>query len=357
MTIVTGQIESLKRIKSELSRNGISRFNSVAEIKSFQKSYVSEKQEVLKQTEDALDSEISYLVIDKIKYQEEYENLKTSETEALNKLIEKLNDKCYQIKAKKANLLIRIINLFRLIFLKWKKSRLEKNFDKIIQKKTNSAKKILDDTNNKIKYYTENREKVISERSSGKLKELDQTKAVVDSLYPQIAGAIGENKVVKELSKLSDKYYHINDFSIEFERPIYNKNEKDRIFSIQIDHLLITNSGVFIIETKNWSQDSIDNLDLRSPVEQIRRSNYALFVILNSNSKPDSFSLNRHHWGEKQIPIRNLIVMINNKPTGKFKYVEVKTLKELNSYINFFEPVLDDTEVKKTYNYLNLIRR
>ena len=32
-----------------------------------------------------------------------------------------------------------------------------------------------------------------------------------------------------------------------------DKTEKDRIFSIQIDHLLLSNSGIFIIETKNWS--------------------------------------------------------------------------------------------------------
>ena len=62
--------------------------------------------------------------------------------------------------------------------------------------------------------------------------------------------------------------------------------ENHKIFSVQIDHLLICQSGVFLLETKNWSKRSIKNLDLRSPVEQILRTSYALFVLLNSKSKP-----------------------------------------------------------------------
>jgi phage terminase large subunit-like protein len=36
--------------------------------------------------------------------------------------------------------------------------------------------------------------------------------------------------------------------------------------------------------------------------------------------------------------------MINEKPDEDFKYVKVKTLKELNSYIEFFPPILSDDE-------------
>ena len=83
---------------------------------------------------------------------------------------------------------------------------------------------------------------------------------MVDGLYALIAGAIGENSTVNELQKLSDNYYLINDFSAKFNPPIYNKKDKDRIFSVQIDHLLICQSGVFLLETKNWSKKSIKSL-------------------------------------------------------------------------------------------------
>ncbi len=68
------------------------------------------------------------------------------------------------------------------------------------------------------------------------------------------------------------------------------------------------------------------------------------------------FILKKHHWGDKQVPIRNLIVMINNKPREKFKFVQIKTLNELNRYINYFEPILDDKEVDKLSNVLEMIR-
>jgi hypothetical protein len=179
---------------------------------------------------------------------------------------------------------------------------------------------------------------------------------IVESLDTLIAGAIGENLVEKELKKLSDKYILINDFSLKLNKPIYNRKRNYRIYSIQIDHLLISNSGIFILETKNWSKNSIESINLRSPIEQIKRTEYALFIILNNDSPYNWVNLNDHHWGDKQIPIRNIIVMINEKPKEKFKYVQVKTLKELNSYIEYFEPMLDDSEVLRIYKYLNRIK-
>ena len=44
--------------------------------------------------------------------------------------------------------------------------------------------------------------------------------------------------------------------------------------------------------------------------------------------------------------------MINNKPTGKFKYVAVKLLNELNDYLEYFEPVLTQSQLKKVIRQL-----
>ncbi len=127
-----------------------------------------------------------------------------------------------------------------------------------------------------------------------------------------------------------------------FTRPIFFKKYNQRIFSIQIDHLLISRAGIFIIETKNWSKSSVNSLSLRSPIEQIERSNFALYLYISEN-----IILNEHHWGEQKVPVRNLIVMINHKPKAKFKYVNVKLLKELNNYVTYFEPVLTEKQMDK----------
>ena len=203
-------------------------------------------------------------------------------------------------------------------------------------------------------HYLENKENIVLERSSECYKDLAYTKEVLEGLYTLIAGAIGENSVVKELQELSDKYVLFNDFSIKFNPPIFNRKENDRICSIQIDHLLIANSGIFILETKSWSKQSIKDLDLRSPVKQIMRTSYALFVLLNSESEYNEINLNTHHWGNKQIPIRSIIVMTNEKPNEKFKYVKVKSLNELNGYITYFDPIFYDAEVKNISDYLRV---
>jgi len=357
MTIIHGQIESLKRIKAILNQKGIIRFNSIGDINDFIKNHELQKQEIFNQIEQELNIEIDDLQADRIKFQKNYDNLKTENTNKLNNKIIKLKSKYDLIKSRNAtNPLRKIFNWLQLRILKSKKTKLEKNFNKIIHQYTFTAEQKVNKTNTKIHEYTINREKIISERSLPKCRELDYTKEIVDGLNPLIAGAIGENLVLNELRKLSDKYILFNDFSIDFETPIYNKKENDRIFSIQIDHLLITNSGIFILETKNWSKKSVENYDLRSPVKQIMRTSHALFVILNSDSKQKVIDLKRHHWGHKQIPIRNIIVMINEKPKEKFKYVQVKTLNELNRYITYFEPIFDDSEVNSIYKYLRIIK-
>lgn len=148
-----------------------------------------------------------------------------------------------------------------------------------------------------------NYEATVSKRCTDSCRDLEFIKETVEGLYSTIAGAIGENSVVNELQKLSDKHYLINDFYLSFNPPIFNKRENDRIYSIQIDHLLICQAGIFIIETKNWSEQSIENLDLRSPVEQIKRASFALFVFLNSDSNQGLVS---HHWGSKKYQLETL---------------------------------------------------
>ncbi len=154
------------------------------------------------------------------------------------------------------------------------------------------------------------------------------------------------------LQQLSDDYYLINDFSLKFDPPIYNRKENDRIFSIQIDHLLVCKSGVFLLETKNWSKTSVESLDLRSPVKQILRTSFALFVLLNSESQFSDIRLGHHHWGAKKIPIRNIIVMINEKPREEFKHVKVLSLNELIGYIQYFDQTFDGEEVRGIFEYL-----
>jgi len=293
MTVVAGKIEPLKKLKEILNKNGITRFNSIGEINTFLKNYESERKEIPSIVKSALDKEINNL------------------EEITKHAIEKSNK-----------------NIFNKIIYYLK-----------IKKLTKKRKLLLN-----------NFENIISKRCMDSYQELEFIKETVEGLYTLISGAIGENSVVNELQKLSDNYYLINDFFLEFNPPIYNRRENDKIFSIQIDHLLICQSGVFVLETKNWSAQSIENLDLKSPVNQIKRTSYALFVLLNSES---NIGLTRHHWGSKKIPIRNIIVMTNKAPKEEFKHVKVLSLNDLNGYIKYYDEIFTGSEAENIFNYLN----
>ena len=74
--------------------------------------------------------------------------------------------------------------------------------------------------------------------------------------------------------------------------------------------------------------------------------------MLNSESPLNDIKLERHHWGAKKIPIRNIIVMIKEKPREEFKHVKVLSPNELIGYIQYFDQTFDSEEVKDIFEYL-----
>jgi hypothetical protein len=149
----------------------------------------------------------------------------------------------------------------------------------------------------------------------------------------------------------------INDFSLSFSPAIKYKQENEYIKSIQIDHLLIAPSGIFLIETKNWSEKSLENKSLRSPVSQIKRTSYVLFKLLNNEKSNFHLLINKHHWGDKKLSIKNLIVLINTKPKEEFQFVKILTLNELLGYINYFKPLFSNLETQQIAEFLIKINK
>lgn len=345
MTRIHGQIESLKRIRETLDQEGIARFNSTGEINRFLQNYDNEIEELLFKTERDFDLELDALRTKACRLEDQYKSLKKDSENKLQERIASLNDKCAMLEKPARNATTELLNWYQLQFFRGLKFCLGKGFKDIVRLQANKSKKQLKTALGKGNSFSNNREQIISERSAQRFQELEHIKKVCDSLYPLIAGAIGEYLVAKELEKLSDDYVLINDFSWHIENPIYYKKANTRIYSIQIDHLLITHAGVFIIETKNWSKASIKRYDLRSPVRQIQRTNFALYILLNPTNQKSGHILKKHHWGHKEIPIKNIVAMIHHKPKVKFQYVAIKRLRELNTYIEHFEPIFDSSEV------------
>lgn len=347
MARIYGKIESLKSLKSELENNGIFRFNSVKEIKAFLSNYNSEKLTILNNQSDKLEKEYSETCSNLKQRLQNKTEIINLETEKIDNRISDLLRKINIIDTKDVNFLKKIISNVKLYSLKKQSNYFIKNKNEILNTSVKEITRNIQNDEIFIREYETNRQTLIEKRAKSEIEKLEYIRNVIENSRNLISGAIGENLVVKEIKKLSNDYVLINDFNLSFSRPIFHKKHNQRIFSVQIDHLLISKAGIFIIETKNWSKSSVNTINLRSPIEQIERSNFALYAYISEN-----ITLNEHHWGEQQIPIRNLIVMINNKPKGKFKYVKIKLLNELNDYINYFDPVLTENQVDIITNKL-----
>ena len=347
MAQIHGQIDSLKQIRKTLDSNGISRFNSVNELHDFLKNYRSEEKLIEKHFENELEKDVIDLK-QSISYNNDVlQKVRNKSLEKLNrKIIANFNRKTQIKKEYDKSYIEKLVASMIVKVLDTRFNYLLNNYDNILQKATIEVEKKINSKHQTLKRFTLEKDIEVYNRSKKDIKQLAQIKDVVTNLNPLIAGAIGENLVVNEIKKLSDDYILINNFSLALDTPLYYKKDKSRIHSIQIDHLLISKAGIFVLETKNWSRKSINSANFRSPVAQINRSSHALFVLLSRRN----INLRKHVWGANpQIPIRNIVVMINKKPKGQFKHVKIKTLKELNSYIEYFDPIFNDQELNKIY--------
>ena len=96
----------------------------------------------------------------------------------------------------------------------------------------------------------------------------------------------------------------------------------------------------------------MENLSLRSPVQQIKRTSFVLFKLLNNEMNNYHLRLDKHHWGDKKISIRNLIVLTNTKPKEEFQYVKILTVNELPGYVNYFRPSFTNAETQRIASFL-----
>lgn len=193
-----------------------------------------------------------------------------------------------------------------------------------------------------IKLNTENRVHENVESQAGAF--LNALK-ILRSKNNLILGAIGEQRVVDELKKLPDTYTVINNFQLRLDKPIYNKRENQRIFSAQADHLVVGPSGVFLIETKNWSNETLRASSGFSPFDQIKRTSFALYCYINPKQKNSFFYSLFKSSPHKKVPLRSILVMVGVNVKEKDKFIKVLNLERLNGYITYFPKVFEKEDV------------
>lgn len=346
-------IGSLSTLKLHLEDNNIYDFKSLKEVIDFQSSFTTIRQQLITHHEKLIEQEKDLLKTELQQLEVSIETQKQQSEKALANEIDKLKQ---QLNIWTSNTSTNIFKILNKRFKQWKYKRQlrakERSIDIEVKKSINMLVENLQHKKNRYQFITSQFNVAVEQSSKTSLSEIEKKKSVIDRYSSLIYGALGEQKVVKTLEALSDEYFLINDFAVSFSSAIYNRQENDFIKTIQIDHLLIAPSGIFLIETKNWNEKSLENLRLRSPVQQIKRTSFVLFKLLNNEISNSHISLDKHHWGDKKISIKNLIVLTNAKPKEEFQYVKILTINELLGYINYFKPIFSSTETQRIAEFL-----
>lgn len=145
---------------------------------------------------------------------------------------------------------------------------------------------------------------------------------------PTIKGKIGEKSVERALSFLpKNEYICLNDVMF-----------KNGSYTTQIDHIVISVYGIFVIETKNYKGWIFGNANKDYWKQTLWRKNYSLYNPIFQNNKHISFLVRKFDFlrGKEQFifPIVVFLGVSRLQLTGGCDCVI--RLRELKSYIHSF---------------------
>ncbi|TBR09202.1 MAG: NERD domain-containing protein [Candidatus Nitrosotenuis sp.] len=148
------------------------------------------------------------------------------------------------------------------------------------------------------------------------------------------AGSDGENKVIECFSALGDDYHVLCGVRIELPYWIAYNGQKN-LRSAQMDFVVVSKKGVFLIEVKNWSDSFVKNHNGFSPHEQTDRAGRVLWVIL----KPIM----------KDIQVTNVLLSIqgNIRYNRNYRMVLVSSLEKINRFLESRQDILSEREVNR----------
>ena len=111
--------------------------------------------------------------------------------------------------------------------------------------------------------------------------------------------------------------------------------------------MIISDAGVFIIETKNWSKKSFENEDLYSPFKQINRNGYAVYKILKRYTEKNKLIYLDKSYEKKSIPTRKIVVSTQFMPEEEHNYIKLLKPEDVIGYVKYFRPIYsrEETEV------------
>lgn len=342
MARIYREIDTLKRLLVNLKRAGLGDFKSIEEILQHQSLCLAEvkktQMKVAEEYNQALLNQSRYCIDLTNEYEEKYQKIKLEQEERISLLVQRLTQVRTLSPIQKTWIKLHLVTLKH--YFRFSINRQLRGLTRSIARET---KKLEQAKTSKASIIHQNTKEISKEFYLG-LEAITQNESL-------LTGAIGEQKALDELSKLSNDYIVINDFNHTLSKPIYNRRTRQRIFSIQADHIVIGPTGVFLIETKNWSSGTANQQVQFSPIEQIKRTNFALFCLLNPRRK-FSWLLSLVRKTPPKISIKSILLMTNHSTSLRDTYVRVLGLQEITSYINQSQRSLETDDIESIFKKL-----
>lgn len=344
MARIIGDLGSEKALIRELNSFGIHSLHNLNDVENHIKNSTSDLQALKEVERKKIHDEIEGL---KTKHKKLVSDRSTQQAERTRQLTNERNylgDRVKTLSVPSSNFFIRIIRMFLFWFANRRLRNLEANFDKEVNKSLVSLNYKIGDLESQIANAQATFEDELLRRAEPHILKKENIDKALEQSAKWLVGARGEREVVQSLANLPDPFVVINDVILHFKPPLRTDNGPR--FQCQADHVVVGPNGVFNIETKYWSERSVQNLDLRSPVEQIKITGKGLWRELNGAIRGRQIKLNKHHWGDTNINVRNLLVMVGAMPDADFQMVKLLPIERLRGYIEYFDPVFEVDEVE-----------
>lgn len=344
MATIYRQIGALTQLLDELKRDGIGDFRTLDDIRSFQNGYNNSLDRIRAKYGEILKQEVVELESRHTRISSELDRRIAARKTLLKDELEEL--KRSLARNENRNVLMRSFFFFRKKRLTKRKTFLENFFKNEVEKPFRKGFTKLDSLRAEIEDRKNNFDNLVERYSASDIEEQQRILSVLKKHKPLIYGAEGEERVARELAQLPDTYTVINDYRLEFSPPMHDKNNDDRIYSIQIDHVVVGPTGLYLVETKNWSKGSVENTELFSPIKQLRRSNYAIYRSLNAAvGRGDIDNFSNHHWGDRKISPKSILCLMNHRPHQEFQFVKTLSEGQITHYVKNQRQVFSQKEV------------
>lgn len=189
-----------------------------------------------------------------------------------------------------------------------------------------------------LKALNENPEEFFNEENSEILEDLQEIEKFKKT--PDFTGALGEIRVLRELSKLGKDYHILCGLNINLDKYTSFNGHWD-LKSAQMDFVVVCPKGVFVIEVKNWSSSYYKGYRGLSPHEQVARAGRVIYLFLRAKLGT-SFSV-----GTILVPVQN-----NIDYKKGYSFVWVSKLYSLISHLENKKEVLERQSLKRIINKL-----